>query len=104
MTTGRQDWRVKRMIGGAVLLASAALAVGLVLHVGSAPAPAFTQIPDSGAQRAAMLQELRALNEKLATMVELLRDIRDGRVGTPPAAKAADASDTATQPLRDGRN
>ncbi|RMF84462.1 MAG: hypothetical protein D6744_03080 [Planctomycetota bacterium] len=39
--------------------------------------PAYAQLPDAGAQRAAILQELRASNSKLTEITSLLKQIRD---------------------------
>ena len=49
------------------------------------PRSASAQIPDSGAQRALMVDELRLSNQKLAEIVTLLREIRDKQAGPPPA-------------------
>lgn len=41
------------------------------------PANAYGQIPDAGAQRKEMIQELHSVNQKLGEMTALLRDIRE---------------------------
>ncbi|QOJ13918.1 MAG: hypothetical protein HRU75_04345 [Planctomycetia bacterium] len=53
----------------------------------SSPPQAQAQVPDSGAQRAAMLAELRATNQKLAEIAEILREIRTNTA--PAGAKTA---------------
>jgi hypothetical protein len=69
------------------------LVVGL-LWQGFATRPAYGQIPDSGAQRLEMIQELQASNKKLTEIAGYLREIRDGqaadrkeKAGKPPAEK-----------------
>lgn len=42
------------------------------------PQTARAQIPDSGAQREVMIQELRTANQKLTEIAGILREIRDG--------------------------
>ena len=46
------------------------------------PPAALAQVPDSGAQRVAMIKELRESNTKLAEIAGLLRDIRNDARGT----------------------
>mgnify|MGYP001392195470 CR=1 FL=1 len=66
-------WMLLGFGGGlAAVLVAAALWQGLVR-----PAPAYGQIPDAGAQRRQMIEELVALNRKMAEANELLREIRD---------------------------
>jgi hypothetical protein len=59
-------------LGLAAVLAATALWQALLR-----PAPAYGQIPDAGAQRRQMIEELVALNKKMAEANELLREIRD---------------------------
>ena len=59
-------------LGAVTALAGVALWTGL-----AAPRHAFAQIPDAGAQRAAMVSELRAANQKLAQIVKLLGEQRE---------------------------
>ena len=53
----------------------------------SAPPAALGQVPDSGAQRLDMIRELRTANTRLAEIVTLLQEVRDGLKGrtTEPA-------------------
>lgn len=67
-------------LGAATALAGVALWAGL-----AAPRRAFAQIPDAGAQRAAMVSELRAANQKLAQIVKLLGE-QQQRSKTGPGA------------------
>jgi len=76
--TNRTFWRgyaLGLLTLGALLLA---------WHALSQPPPAYAQIPDSGAQRERMIQELVAANQKLALSVDLLKQIRDN-TRPPPA-------------------
>lgn len=41
------------------------------------PAPAYGQIPDAGAQRKEMIQELQTVNKKLSEVAGLLKELRD---------------------------
>jgi hypothetical protein len=59
-----------------------ALVYGLMQLVLSVP-PAQAQVPDSGAQRNAMITELQRANEQLAQIVVLLKEQRE----TPRAAQ-----------------
>ena len=59
-------------LGLVAALAGAVLWQGLLR-----PPPAYGQIPDAGAQRRQMIEELAALNKKVAEANELLREIRD---------------------------
>jgi len=60
------------------LLGAATTLLGILLWSQlSAPAPAYAQLPDSAAQRNEMVQELRAMNGRLAEITGLLREIRD---------------------------
>jgi hypothetical protein len=53
-----------------------AMQVGILASVLSGgrggPAPAMAQIPDAGAQRAAVVDELKALNAKMDKLIDLL--------------------------------
>ena len=60
------------VLGGLTVLATVVLLNGLL-----APPAAFGQVPDSGAQRAEMIGELKTSNQKLAEIAGLLREIRD---------------------------
>ncbi|MBK8915181.1 MAG: hypothetical protein IPM64_11390 [Phycisphaerales bacterium] len=56
----------------------------------SSPPHAAAQVPDSGAQRAAMLVEMRTTNQRLAEIIGLLKEIRANTAA--PAAKPQTAS------------
>ncbi len=73
--------------GAALLAVSGALWLGI-----RPPAPAYAQVPDSGAQRLEMIKELQTTNASLAEIAGLLREIRDD------ARKARDASAKPKQP------
>ncbi len=76
----------------AYLLGAATMLFGLVLYrTAAAPPAALAQIPDSGAQRVAMLAELRGMNQKLGEIAATLRQIRDQKAGDKPAADAGKA-------------
>lgn len=70
------------LLGGASLLA-----LGLIWSAVSQPPPAFGQVPDSGAQRARMVEELVTANKKLTEITDLLKDIRALNAGKEPARK-----------------
>jgi hypothetical protein len=70
------------LLGGASLLL-----LGLIWSVVSQPPPAYGQVPDSGAQRARMVQELVTANKKLTEITDLLKDIRALNAGKEPARK-----------------
>lgn len=80
ISTARQAWP-------AYLLGAVTMLLGLVLFraVASPPA-ALAQIPDSGAQRVAMLTELRGMNVKLGEIAATLRQIRDQKAAGKTAA------------------
>lgn len=64
--------------GTGFLLGSAGvLSVGALWFALSSPPPAYGQIPDAGAQRNEVIQELRTNNRTLTEIAGLLRDIRD---------------------------
>ncbi len=70
--------------------AAALLACVLVWGELSRPGVALAQVPDSGAQRAQMIAELKTANIRLGEMLVVLREIRDGekpKGGEPPPAK-----------------
>jgi hypothetical protein len=74
MMNSRSDksfWR-GCLIGGATLLF-----VGLLWQFVVQPPPAYGQVPDSGAQRNAMLREMATTNKKLTEIANLLKEIRD---------------------------
>ncbi len=50
----------------------------------SSPPPAYGQIPDSGAQRAQMVQEQKITNQKLTEIATILTQIRDRQAGATP--------------------
>ena len=60
------------LMGGCTAALAGALWLGL-----SRPPAALAQVPDSGAQRNAMIKELRESNRKLADITGLLREVRD---------------------------
>ena len=82
----------KRFWSSFLLGACAVLVAGTLWLNLSAPTPALAQVPDSGAQRNAMIKELRSMNGKLGEIADLLRDIRND------ARKAQ--SGRASQPAR----
>jgi hypothetical protein len=51
--------------------------LGLFWQAASQPPAAYGQVPDSGAQRNRMIQELATSNKKLTQIVDLLKEIRD---------------------------
>lgn len=55
------------------------LVAGLLWQGLSNPPAAYGQIPDSGAQQAEMIKELRASNQKLTEIAGYLREIRDAQ-------------------------
>lgn len=69
-------------LGGGMVLTAALLWQGF-----AAPRSALAQVPDSGAQRNAMIKELQAANTRLREISGLLKDIRDLEKA---AAKKAD--------------
>ena len=68
----------------------AALAISTALYTFAFARPAYAQIPDSGAQRNEMIQELKTSNQKLAEIAGLLREIRE--------LQAAAAKDKSARP------
>jgi cell division protein FtsB len=66
---------------------AAMLFVGLLWRGADLPPPAYGQVPDSGAQRNEMIQQLRATNQKLTEIVKLLTEIRDQQEGAEPAKR-----------------
>ncbi len=68
--------------------------LGLLWQVASQPPVAYGQVPDSGAQRNRMVQELVTSNKKLTQVVDLLKEIRDQNKGTAPAQKPRRPSPT----------
>jgi hypothetical protein len=72
MRNSARAWWPGFLLGAGTVGLVAALWLGL-----GGPPSALGQIPDSGAQRADMIKELRDSNRKLAEMADLLRDIRD---------------------------
>lgn len=70
------------LVGGTTLLVAGLLWQGL-----SQPPAAYGQIPDSGAQRQRMIREMGITNQKLSEIADLLRQIRDRRVGEPVPKK-----------------
>ncbi|MFQ5805282.1 MAG: hypothetical protein ACE5I3_02395 [Phycisphaerae bacterium] len=66
------------------LLGGAALTLlGLLWQAAPQPPAAYAQVPDSGAQRNRMIQELVTTNKKLTEIVDLLKEIRDQNAGKP---------------------
>lgn len=60
-----------------MLALMALIAVVLTAALASSPtAAAYPQVPDSGAQRMLMIEELRTANRQLAEVVALLREIK----------------------------
>ena len=78
----------KRFWSSFLLGACAVLVAGTLWLNLTAPAPALAQVPDSGAQRNAMIKELRSMNGKLTEIAGLLREIRDD-ARKAPAARAS---------------
>lgn len=79
------------VLGGATLVL-----LGLLWQFVSQPPPAaYAQVPDSGAQRNRMIQEMVTSNKKLTQIVDVLKQIRDQcasetpakKPGTPPPAR-----------------
>ena len=68
---GKRRWS-SFLLGAGVMLVAGGLWLSL-----SSPRPALAQVPDSGAQRNAMIKELRGINGKLGEVADLLREIRD---------------------------
>ena len=54
-----------------------AIAVAALWSGIATPPPAQAQIPDSGAQRHAIVRELQVNNQRLSEAVDLLKEIRD---------------------------
>ena len=79
--TLRTSWPALAL-GAAAMLLVGALWFGL-----AAPRRAFGQIPDSGAQRAKMIEELQSANKKLGEIAGLLRQIREQRSEDAKEAK-----------------
>lgn len=78
----------KRGWSGFLLGACTALLAGVLWLGISSPPPAFGQIPDSGAQRAEMIKELRGVNRQLKEIAGVLREIRAAKqTDTPKKAK-----------------
>ena len=67
----RSFWR-GYLLGGATLLL-----MGLLWQFVSQPSPAYAQVPDSGAQRNRMIEELVTANKKLTEVTNVLKEIRD---------------------------
>jgi hypothetical protein len=61
--------------------------LALVWQAASQPPPAYGQVPDSGAQRNRMIQELVTSNTKLTQIVDLLKEIRDLNKGESATKK-----------------
>jgi len=59
--------------------------LGLLWQTASQPPAAYAQVPDSGAQRNRMIQELVTGNQKLGQIVDLLQEIRDQNKDKLPA-------------------
>ena len=91
-TTPKRSFWAAYVFGGLTVLAAALLWQGL----GKPPA-AYGQVPDSGAQRMEMINELRTSNQKLTEVVALLREIRDLEAGKA-AAKDKEAKPPPSKP------
>jgi hypothetical protein len=61
--------------------------LGLLWQGASQPPAAYGQVPDSGAQRNRVIQELVTSNKKLSQIADLLKEIRDQNKAAPPARK-----------------
>lgn len=68
-----------------IALAWALLPAGPATPVAEAQA----QIPNAGAQRAVMIEQLQAANRQLAEIRDLLRDMREASIDKPPAGPQA---------------
>ena len=80
----------KRFWSTFLLGAGSVLIAGVLWSGLSAPPAALGQAHDSGAQRLAMVKELRTMNGKLSEVADLLKEIRDD---ARKHAKQADAAD-----------
>ena len=74
------------LLGGVALLLGALLGQGI-----TQPPPAYGQVPDSGAQRQRIIKEMVTSNQKLAEMVDLLKQIRDQTAGDAGSKQRGDA-------------
>jgi len=90
-TPKRGNWAAY-VLGGLAVLAAGLLWQGL-----GRPPAAYGQVPDSGAQRLEMINELRTSNQKLTEVVALLREIRDLEAGKA-AAKDKEAKPAPPKP------
>ena len=73
-----------------------ALFAAMLLWRSSPAQPAYAQLPDAGAQREAIVRELRTTNAKLGEITELLKQIREQ---TKPVAEEPKAGvRTTTKP------
>jgi hypothetical protein len=79
--------RAKGRIWSAYLLGAVTVFAATILATGLTPRAAQAQIPDSGAQRNAMIKELNATNKKLGEIIVLLREIRDKTPGEQKPAQ-----------------
>ena len=77
---------------GYVLGLATPVLLGLLWQFVSQPSPVYGQVPDSGAQRNRMVQELVTGNKKLSQITDLLKEIRDLNKGASPARKSRKAS------------
>ena len=75
---------------GGVMLA----ALGLLWQGLGQPPPVYAQIPDSGAQRQRMIQEMTTSNKKLTEIVRLLEEIRDQNAADARAGRPAKPTPT----------
>ena len=76
-----------------VLGMATALMAGLLWQGVNSPPAAYGQVPDSGAQRQRIIKEMVTSNQKLAEMVELLKQIRDQTAGDA-ASRQRDNAET----------
>jgi hypothetical protein len=61
---------------------------GVLWQAVSHPPPTYAQVPDSGAQRNRMIQELMTANKKLSEIADLLKQIRDQKKDEPAAKQS----------------
>lgn len=89
----------KRRFWPAYVCGAATMLAAVVLGQGLLATSANAQIPDSGAQRYAMIKELEKANKKLAEIADVLREIRDGKSGAAerPMPATVDRSKPATR-------